>query len=151
MYVVSSFKFEGEEELLEVGVFIDVRCAIHALHKAMLTQLGFEFKRRELDTPIRVEVHTLWWLAIAYGVSQRCDGEFGRAVAGDAPAYDATREAVDDDSQVAPGASDLEIRDIAVPDLIGTCDGKIQDSIGHLMEELEVRGFAHEQEVGAAL
>lgn len=142
---------EGVEERFDVCVVIDVRGAGHALHEAMLTQLGLEFKRGELDTPIRVEVNAARGTPVAQCVLQCCDGEFGCVVIGNAPADDAAGEAVDDDCQVTPCASDLEIRDITVPDLIGAADLHVQNAVGHLMEELQVRGLAHEQMIGAAL
>lgn len=143
--------FEGMEEGLDVGVVVDVRRAVHALHEAMLTQLGFEFKSRELDTPIRVEVHALAGTSVSHGVLQSGDGQLRCSVVGHAPANDAPGEAIDDDGQVTPSTGDLEVRDIAMPDLIGACDLHVENAVGYLVMELQVRALAHKQVVGSAL
>ena len=150
-HLEQALDFEGMEEGLDVGVVVDVRSAVHALHKAMLTQLGFEFKRRELNTPIRVEVDALAGASVSHGVLQSGDGQLRCSVVGHAPANDAPGEAIDDDCQVAPGTGDLEVCDIAMPDLIGACDLHVENAVGYLVVELQVRGLAYKQVVGSAL
>lgn len=51
-HLEQALDFEGVEEGFDVRVVVDVRSAVHALVDAMLTQLGFEFKRGELDAPV---------------------------------------------------------------------------------------------------
>ncbi len=89
--------------------------------------------------------------AVANGMLQGIDGEPGGAVVGHAPAHHSTGELIDDDGQVTPCTCDLQVSDIAMPDLIDSSDAELADTVGHLLEELQVRSLAHEEMIGSTL
>ena len=149
--LVQAFDLEGVEEGFHVCVVIHGARAIHALNEAMTFELVLEGARAVLDAAVRVEVNAWGRASILQGLVQCGDGQRRSPAGPQAPAQDAAREAIHDHGQVAPLARDLEVSDIADPQLVDHGDGLTSDRVGHSAEEIHRATLAAEEMIPKTL
>ena len=118
------------EEGFDEGVVGHFPGAIHALNKPELGNALLEVARRVLGSPISVEDHTRSRLALVHGSIQGSERERHIFVWPVGPADHPAAVLVHHDSQIAVDASDLEVGDVAHPDLVGALELEIELLVG---------------------
>src|SRR5262245_5761389 len=123
------------EERLHVGIVRDLPRPVHALHKAEGGQPLAEQMGRVLDTSVAVEDDAGSRVPIAHRMVERRKRQ-ARVLRGpETPADDAPGVAIHHNGEVAPRAADLQVRDVAHPDLIGARGHPIELTVGNAGEE----------------
>ncbi len=150
-HFVEAFEFEGVEEGFHVGVVIHGARTIHALNEAMFAERLFVQARAVFDAAIGMEEDAGGRFTQADGPLQGGDGEGGGAALAQGPADDAPREAIHDHGKVAPLTGDLEVSDIADPELVDALDVLAAHYVVDGAEELQRLALAAEQVVTTAL
>src|SRR5215471_3678028 len=125
----------GVEERLHVRVVRDLPRPVHALHEAEGSQPLAEQVGRVLDTPVAVEDDTGPRAPIVHSAVERRKRQPRVSRGPETPADDAAGVAIHHDREVAPRTADLQVREIAHPDLIGSRGQSIELMVGNAGEE----------------
>src|SRR5262245_52504268 len=123
------------EERLHIRVVGDFSRPVHALHETQGGQAIAERVGGVLDAAVAMEDDAGPRLPMADGTVEGRQREAGVLGGAEAPAEDPARVAVHDDGEIAPGAIDFQIGDVADPDLIRPRRQAIKLAVGDARKE----------------
>lgn len=128
--------FHGMPEGLHEGVVGQLARSVHALHDLQRREVGTIGMGGILDPTIRMEDESRHRFAPSQGPVQGDPRQRQVAPGSQTPAQDATRVTVHDHGQIAPLATDFQIRHVADPDLIGGGGRALQNPVGNCGEKV---------------
>lgn len=129
---------QGMEERFHVSVVVHLARPIHTLNEALSAHDRAVGVSGVFDTAVAVEHQTGAGIALAQGMEEGSPGERDIARGIQTPAQNATRELVHHDGQVAPLTADLQVSDIAHPDLVRAHEFEMSLAVRNAPEEAPV-------------
>ena len=114
------------EKRFDEGVVGHLAGAVHALNETELGKTVLECCGGIFGTPISVKDQPAPWPAAVHGAVQGAQGQRDVLLRPEAPTDDPSAVLVHHHGEVAVDRSDLQVRDVANPDLVGALELEIE-------------------------